>query len=255
MRSIRSLLLSTWDSNTKVAELQAITFDFWNTLIVQQTAAGRTLRKAMLLETLGELGYSVEPELVDAAFEVVAERFDAAWKAGNQFVLTDGVAAFREVVDADPQHDAQLAATWYRCGQDLPLQLVEPDLGDTLASLSDMGVAIGIICDVGLIPSPVLLGHLDRLGIGSMFDHWSFSDEVGYYKPASEIFAHSHAGLGVADPGAAVHIGDLRRTDVAGARSFGAVSARYRGVVDDVDNELPESDHVVTSHAELLELF
>lgn len=238
-----------------MAELAAITFDYWNTLVIQQTAKGRQLRKTMLLETLTGLGYDVEPELVDAGFDLVAERFDDAWRAGQQFVLADGVAAFREVVGADATHDSPLSDTWFRCGQELDLQLVEPDLGETLAKLRAKGVAVGIICDVGLIPSSVLLGHLDRLGIGSFFDHWSFSDEVGHYKPAAEIFTHSHAGLGVSDPASAVHIGDLRRTDVGGARAFGAVSARYRGVVDDVENDLPEADHVVTSHTELLDLF
>lgn len=254
MRSTRSSRLSTWGLNTKVAELKAITFDFWNTLVIQDIEAGRTLRKSMLLETLSSLGYSVEPPLVDAAFEVVAESFHTAWKAGEQFVLPDGVAVLREVVGADAAHDAELGATWFRCGEALDLRLVEDNLGETLAEISARGIAIGIICDVGLIPSTVLLSHLERLGIQQFFDHWSFSDDVDYYKPAPEIFAHSHAGLGVSDAASSLHIGDLRRTDVGGARSFGAVSARYRGVFDDTDNDLPEADHVVTSHAELLDL-
>ena len=63
------------------------------------------------------------------------------------------------------------------------------------------------------------------------FDHWSFSDEVGWYKPAPEIFRHALDGLGGVAPERAAHVGDLRRTDVAGARAMGMTAVRYRGVV------------------------
>ena len=54
-----------------------------------------------------------------------------------------------------------------------------------------------------------------------------FSDEAGVPKPHPRIFAHTLEALGVA-PDATVHVGDLRRTDVAGARAagMGTVSAR-----------------------------
>ena len=48
-------------------------------------------------------------------------------------------------------------------------------------------------------------------------------------------------------------MGDLRRTDVAGARALGMTSVRIRARHDDV-TDLPEADHVVQSHAELLAL-
>lgn len=222
--------------------------------MIQDVETGRAERKDVLLQTTSELGYAVAPELIDAAFVLVAERFDAAWKSGKQFVLPDGVRVVGEVLDTDPAHDADLVAAWMRWGKARDLQLVEPDLGETLAALSARRIGMGIICDVGLMPSAILLGHLERHGIRQYFDHCSFSDDVGFYKPAPEIFAHSHAGLGISDPSTALHIGDLRRTDVGGARSFGSVSARYNGVVDDTANDLPEADHVITRHRDLLDL-
>lgn len=241
-----------------MVELKALTFDYWNTLMVQDVAAGRRLRRSMIIETLDRLGYTVDPELIDAGFDAAANQFHNAWKAGEQFVLADGVAVLRRFLGTSSQHDDELIATWIRCGHQLELTPVEPDLGATLAALSARGLALGIICDVGLMPSPVLLEHLERHDLRRHFVHCSFSDEVGFYKPASEIFAHSHAGLGVEDPAQSLHIGDLRRTDVAGARTAGSVSARYRGVVDDdgIDegSQHAEADYVVTSHAELLDL-
>ena len=48
-------------------------------------------------------------------------------------------------------------------------------------------------------------------------------------------------------------MGDLRRTDVAGARALGMRSVRIRARHDDT-SELPDADHVVDSHAELAAL-
>ena len=71
----------------------------------------------------------------------------------------------------------------------------------------------------------------------------AFSDEVGVYKPEPEIFRVALAGLGVDNPVGAIHVGDLRRTDVAGARALGMTTVRFRGVVDDEGG--PEADHVI----------
>jgi FMN phosphatase YigB (HAD superfamily) len=56
-----------------------------------------------------------------------------------------------------------------------------------------------------------------------------------------------------AEPGEAVHIGDLRRTDIAGAQALGMRSVRYRGLADD-PNPGPEADFVTGDHRDLPEL-
>jgi len=81
------------------------------------------------------------------------------------------------------------------------------------------------------------------------FSGWGFSDEVGTYKPAPEIFAAALGMLG-ADAAEAVHVGDLRRTDIAGARAMGMGSIRYRGLADDLGPG-PEADFVIDDHREL----
>ena len=40
------------------------------------------------------------------------------------------------------------------------------------------------------------------------------------------------------------HVGDLKRTDVAGAQAVGMATVRFRGVVDDPDSG-DEADHVI----------
>ncbi len=52
-----------------------------------------------------------------------------------------------------------------------------------------------------------------------------------------------------------MHVGDLRRTDVAGATALGMRTARYRGINDEGDEEGGgEAEFVLDSHPELVEL-
>jgi len=97
----------------------------------------------------------------------------------------------------------------------------------------------------------VLREHLIRRGLLPLFDHWSFSDEVGAYKPSPVIFEHALEGLGGPEPERVAHVGDLRRTDVAGALGMGMTAVRYTGVFDDDSADLPEGHHVVADHADL----
>ena len=88
-----------------------------------------------------------------------------------------------------------------------------------------------------------MLGH---------FAGWAFSDEVGHYKPAPQIFEAALEALG-AEPGGAMHVGDLRRTDVAGAAALGMRTARYRGMNDEREDRA-EAEFVLDSHDELLDV-
>jgi FMN phosphatase YigB (HAD superfamily) len=51
------------------------------------------------------------------------------------------------------------------------------------------------------------------------------------------------------------HIGDLRRTDVGGARAVGWTAVRYRGLNDDApgDDDHPDASVVIDHHDELIE--
>jgi putative hydrolase of the HAD superfamily len=80
----------------------------------------------------------------------------------------------------------------------------------------------------------------------------AFSDEVGVPKPDAAIFRAALDALGV-PPEKALHVGDLRRTDVAGARDLAMRSVRIRASHDDL-SPLPDADFVVDSHAVLRRL-
>lgn len=186
---------------------------------------------------------------VDSAFD----QHWHSWHANTQFLAADGLDHAMAEIGAtpDPHLRAELRAAFELQGVDLELEAA-PGIGEALESLRSEGVAVGIICDVGFTPSVNLRSFLDRSGLLEFFNSWSFSDEVGHYKPSPVIFEHALGGLEAA-PADAAHVGDLRRTDVAGARSFGMRAIRYRGLNDDRSEKYPEADAVISHHMELID--
>lgn len=228
--------------------LDAVCFDFWNTL-VHEDGSMAALRRQAWAARLGSAGIAVADHELDVAFEGAWRRFTEAWEANRQYQADDAardLLADLGIDDSDGGLHALLMEELHAVADRAPLQLT-PGVDGCLRRLKDAGVRLGIVCDVGMTPSPVLRAHLDRFGVLELFDHWSFSDEVGWYKPAPEIFRHALDGLGGVAPERAAHIGDLRRTDVAGAKAMGMVAVRYLGVNDDASAG-PEADIVLDDH-------
>ena len=231
--------------------IEAVTFDFWNTLCYEDRGHLRGRRLDAWSGLLEEAGYATEREHLDKAFDRSWERFVARWTAGQHIAYAEAAEEILEDLGFDVPPDVRVALVeaFGRAGDDAELHLA-PNAAGTLRALKEAGLRIGIVCDVGMTPSTTLRAHLDRHGVLAVFDHWSFSDEVGCYKPDPRIFTHALDGLG-ARPERTAHVGDLRRTDVAGALAMGMTAVRYTGIFDDDSQPEPEAHHVVADHADL----
>lgn len=234
--------------------IRTVTFDFWNTLCYEDRGHLRGRRLDAWSGLLEEAGFATERAILDKAFDNSWERFVARWTAGEHIAFAEAAEEIVEELGYDVPADvrAALVDAFGRAGDDAELHLT-PNAAETVRALKERGIKVGIVCDVGMTPSTTLRKHLDRHGVLTHFDHWSFSDEVGCYKPAREIFEHALNGLG-ADPATTAHVGDLRRTDIAGARAMGMTAVRYTGVFDDDSQPEPEGHHVVADHADLLDV-
>ena len=234
--------------------VQAITFDFWDTLVRSDTTVFRVARRLAITEVFAEHGFTAEHDAIEAAFDHAVGLFDAGWSTNEQFTGHHAIEAVLDMLGHSPHADVRqrIIDAYMGAGRDVEVELTD-NIGETLEALKARGLRIGIICDVALTPSTTLRHLLERHGLLGHFDHWSFSDDVGEYKPDPAIFHDSLAGLGGVDPAHAVHVGDLRRTDIAGARAMGMLAVRYRGSNDDVDESHgPEADVVIDDHLELL---
>jgi putative hydrolase of the HAD superfamily len=234
------------------APIGAVTFDFWNTLVAEGGDAKYNDRADRWVGALRAAGHDVPQELVERAMTDLWAWFDERWE-GNEVVTPEMlVARLLEfmAIPRDPALEEAMAGTLH-AGADPRLTVTAPGIADALEALRSRGVRVGIICDVGMTPSTALRRYLDHHGLLAHFDGWSFSDEVGCYKPDTRIFDHARDSLGVDASIPMAHVGDLRRTDVAGARGAGWRSVRYSGFYDD-ESELPDADVVISSHSELL---
>ena len=232
--------------------IEAVTFDFWNTLVAEERGHLRGRRLEAWAGILEDGGFACERQQLEMVLDSSWERYVKAWTANEQYQAVQAAEDALGELGLELPDDvrAELTDAFGRAGEDAELHLTD-GVEDCLTRLKDAGVRLGIICDVGFTPSTVLREHLIRRGVLPLFDHWSFSDDVGAYKPSPVIFEHALEGLGGVLPQRAAHVGDLRRTDVAGALAMGMTAVRYTGVFDDDSQPEPEATHVVASHSDL----
>jgi len=232
--------------------IEAVTFDYWNTLAYELRGQLRSHRMEAWAGLLEEAGFALERIQLEVVYDSAWDAYIAAWRANEQFQAAEAAEHIIEHMGVEVPAEVRLSLieAFGRAGQEAELHLAD-GVEACLRTLKAAGLKLGIICDVGFTPSAVLREHLIRLGVLPLFDHWSFSDEVGAYKPSSVIFGHALAGLGGPAPERVAHVGDLRRTDVAGALGMGMVAVRYTGIRDDDSQPKPEATHVVGHFDEL----
>ena len=229
--------------------LAAVTFDFWNTLFVP--AGGHEARLEGLRRLLAELRPDLPEATAESLLAEAAQRNDEAWRRGEQF---GGTGVVRHILAAvGIELTVPAAERFVELVADPPGEPPQPIEGvaEALLDLRRRGLRLGVVSDTGYRPGRVLRRLLDGHGLLDLFaaDALAFSDEVGVPKPNPVIFQKALAGLG-AEPEATVHVGDLRFTDIAGARRLGMATVRFTAVNDDQDPG-PEADAVVSTYAEL----
>lgn len=216
------------------------------------------LRDRRLVEIAGRAGLVMEEtrarELMAKSWEVHVE----AWRRG-EIVGARGAARWitgevaSQLADRDAFAD-ELAAAIEDSAHEVGTRAVE-GAAEALAALRDAGIATALVCDTGFTPGRHVRNFLD--GHGLELDHYFFSEEVGSPKPYPPIFEGALRAM-AAKPADSIHIGDLRRTDIAGARAAGMATIRFAGVHDDgwgtEDSEGEEADAVLRAWSELTPL-
>ena len=206
---------------------------------------------------MGDAGVGDAGVVLSAAYDAAWLDYVAAWEANNQYT---GRHAARHIADAVDRHygvgdgvRTQLFDAFASVSKAGVAELMVVDgVAGALAALRTLGVPLAIVCDVGFTPSSELRLHLEHHGLLGYFEAWAFSDEVGVYKPDKRIFEHAMNGLGSPDPARCAHVGDRRRTDIAGAQALGMLAVRLTTVFDDDADQGPSGDAVVNSYEDLL---
>ena len=232
--------------------IEAVTFDFWNTIAAVPPGAMSAARERAVGAACASHDVEVEADLLVEALEGVGLDWERSWAAGRHLHPRQAAESLVRALGVEGAAREMVAEAFLGAGREVELELA-PGIGQCLEALTERGLRIGIVCDVGFSGGELLRELLDAEGLLKHFGGWGFSDEVGHYKPAPQIFEAALAALR-AGPGEAVHVGDLRRTDVSGAAALGMKTVRYRGMNDEGDADSgPEADFVLDDHAELPE--
>jgi putative hydrolase of the HAD superfamily len=234
--------------------VRAVTFDCWHTLIYEEdweTAHG--LRVSALETAAYSAGRCLE--LGEAG-----RAFDAAWGRHMDLWADEVATGAREVahwaleeLDINPHGDqfSPLMEAFEEASHSAQIFMLDGAL-ETLTRLDEAGIRCALICDTGLTPGRVVRQLLDRHGLLARLSETVFSDEWSLPKPHPRVFEAALESLGVRAE-EAVHVGDLRRTDVAGARGVGMGTIRITSAYDD-KTSLAEADHVAETHADVLRI-
>jgi len=230
--------------------LEAVTFDCWNTLLYEENWYAAHARRVVELHRVAvEAGYTATREAATRAFDSAWSRHMDLWRREQATGAVEVARWSLEIlgielhrVDLD-----RLVDHWQQASH----EDVEALAGSRhlLQRLRSLGIHTALVCDTGLTPGRVVRSHLERKGLLELLELQIFSDEVGVPKPHPRMFHAALEPLRVA-PERSVHVGDLRRTDVAGGRGAGMGTVRLRARFDDLE-ALPEADAVADTHAHL----
>ncbi|MDW8425525.1 MAG: HAD family hydrolase [Meiothermus sp.] len=233
--------------------IRAITFDFWGTLFTEgpeYAGSIKSLRNEILMDAASEAGVPAEPDAVMAAWRQAALDFDAAWMAEQVMTPFDRVTRIFSYLGL-PYDEGHIALTTQRIveaglkGSLIPL----PGVLEALPQLARQ-YRLGIVSDTGISSGRILREQLRRHKLHDLFSGFSFSDETGVVKPRPEAFLAALDEMGV-KPQEALHIGDIPRTDIAGAYQTGyPYAVLYTGHTH--RNGPPEPTARVGNHLELL---
>ncbi|MGH2821229.1 MAG: HAD family hydrolase [Actinomycetota bacterium] len=228
--------------------MRAVTYDCWGTLLKDRDWEGAMATRVGALRRFVKLDEESAAELLDEAWA----RHDEAWKQVETFG-PGRMAAYcleaRGIFDDD--RIADLTRRFEEASVQAGVVAVE-GARETLQALESAGIRRGLVCDTGFTPGRVVRRLLEEAELIEYLEVLCFSDEAGVPKPGNEIFSKALAELG-ARPPESMHVGDLRRTDIAGARDIGMHQARFRGVHDD-RSDGAEAEVVLDRHEQIMEV-
>ncbi len=208
--------------------IRGITFDLWNTLIRDVPGNGMTRAIKRIDATtaiLSECGVRCTNEHVAQVYWDSQQRFETVRTRGLDTDFSTQLDDFLDSIhpglsaSLDPEGKERVSERHLNAFLEHPPALM-PGVLETLATLTDEGYRIALICNSGTTPGSLARKFLADIGIAQYLRHLTFSDEEGLAKPAPSLFLDTLDAIG-AEARESVHIGDRPETDILGAQRVG----------------------------------
>jgi len=230
--------------------IKAVTLDLWNTIFVEKSFS--EYRVETIRCHLEDHGISRELEDIQEGFRYASKLFEKEWKENyQQMPLNTRIKHILDSLEASLPQDTinQIITEFYQTFLIYPPEFKE-EVIETIEALKPE-YKLGIISDTGISHGKVIRKYLESIGILKHFSSTIFSDELGYNKPHKLPFQTALKELDI-KPHEAVHVGDLLRTDVAGAKNIG-MKAVWIKMVEQKELDGVKPDYIITKLPELLE--
>lgn len=211
--------------------IEAITFDLWQTLILDDRELGRARTQRRLegaLEALTDHGYDFSYEQLQEAYRSCFRTCRVIHAEEKDVTFDEQVGIFINNIDENllQRLDDQVVdriTYWYaEAFFEFPPP-VAPEAYKVLEEVRRMGYLVGMISNTGMTPGRLFRRYLAQQNILDFFHVLTFSDEVKLCKPSKEIFHITLQELGTT-PDKAAHLGDHIQNDILGANRAGMKS-------------------------------
>jgi FMN phosphatase YigB (HAD superfamily) len=211
--------------------LKAITFDCWDTLIVDDHGC-ESKQKDYLHVILQERGFRLNrDDLSDAFLREDRLRQEYVMEKRKTKNALQRLATVLELLNVSLSHSEMASVADY-CDKvilDFPPPDV-PRVKELLASLTK-DYRLAVICNTGWHSAQTTKKLLAGHDLTKFFDFFSFSDEIGVAKPHPEIYKITLEAL-ECFPEEAVHVGDSEYSDIVGAKNAKMRAILFTGVND-----------------------
>ena len=211
-----------------MSPLDTVTFDLWQTLIIDSGELGAPRMQARLdgvAATISGEGFDFPVEHLRKASRTTYEVCDKVRINEGDVTFAEQVGIFLNAIDGElasrlsPEARAEVERHYADSYLDHPPQ-VDPEAAEVLAAMREMGLKVALICNTGATPGVTQRVFLEREGLIGFFDTLTFSDEERLSKPAKAIFDRTLERIGSTAAGT-IHVGDHHRNDVEGAKRAG----------------------------------
>lgn len=220
-------------------DIQVVTFDLWQTLIIDRREWGRErtrLRIEDAVEALHDAGESFTEEQVREAYRACYRACHAIHQEGRDVSFKEQVQIFvRGIADGlleriSRETLARIINRYADAFFESPPAMAE-GVPEMLQALKDRDYRLGLISNTGMTPGRLFRAYLEDQEIIEFFDHMTFSDEILLAKPSPAIFLHALVSIGCTAE-QAVHVGDHLRNDIVGAQGVGMRTVWVKGFDD-----------------------
>lgn len=204
--------------NIDANSIDAVTFDFYNTLVYHRHGPGRG---AMVTEYLDAQGWEHDPWEHQVLYDIFESHEtdyapDKSEEEKYHYYVTLAERLFRRLNVRVPNGAANEHATnlWYLLGPDS--LTVFPEVTRVLGVLKEANYPLAVVSNW----QRGLRNFCIELGIGHAFDHVLASAEIASEKPDAAIFNEACRRLDT-PAHRVLHVGDTILDDVEGARAAG----------------------------------